>query len=217
LAFNFTEDRMRTSKNLIALATLSLAAFAALPARANTLFATSRFQISFPDGWQPLIPVGPNDSLMVLYSEASMASSWISVHTTDHPMTAAEIDAYREVFTGTANSTKVSDGTKSLGGKSYTYFEYEADDTTDGRERTRIYYMASGSLLFAGSVSYELADASAAVADMEAALATLSLAGTPIRALAPSPFAGLRPADHDILGRARALSARTWLYRLPSR
>jgi hypothetical protein len=217
LAIIFPEDRMHIHKKLIAFSILAMAAFAAAPARASVKFTTARFEITFPNGWQALTSPGAGDSLLAVFSQTTMAFSWMTVSTTDHPLTAEELEALRQTYTGSDSVTKVADGTKALGGKSFTYVEYEVVDTADGNGRVRIYYTSSGTQLFTGLLSYDPAVGTAAVTELETALGTLTLTGTPIRALARRSSRSLIPADHDILGRASALSARTWLFRLPAR
>lgn len=207
---------MQTRNHLIALSILSLAAFAAAPARASVPFSTSRFQITFPDGWQSLTAPGSGDSILAVFSQTTMAFSWMTVSTTDHELTAQEIEAYRQAYSGSDSVTKVSDGTKTLGGKSFTYIEYDVKDEQGGTSRARFYYTSSGTSLFTSFLTYDPAVGAAAVAQLETALGTLTLTGTPIRALAGRAYPALRAADHDILGRTRVLSAPARLYRLPS-
>ncbi|MBW8886316.1 MAG: hypothetical protein JF616_01055 [Fibrobacteres bacterium] len=209
---------MRAHQNLIALAILSLSAFSAVPAAASTTYSTSRLQITFPDGWQPLLPFGPQDSLMSFINLDISASSWIILHTTDHPMTAQELDAYGKSLSGADPTITVSNGSQTLGGKSFIYLEYDEVDTTTGaKQRTRLYYTYNGSLQINGTLTYDPSVGTTAQADMESALASLTVAGTPILAFGARTHASLPPADHDILGRSRAFSARTRLFRLPAR
>jgi hypothetical protein len=207
---------MQTRNTLIGLSILALTVFAAAPARASVPFTTARFQITFPDGWQALTAPGTGDTVLAVFSQTTFAFSWMTVSTTDHELTAQEIEAYRQAYSGSDSVTKVSDGTKTLGGKSFTYIEYEVVDSTDGTSRARFYYTSSGTSLFTSFLTYDPAVGAAAVAQLETALGTLTLTGTPIRALAARPFPALRSPDHDILGRARTLSAPARLYRLPS-
>jgi hypothetical protein len=206
---------MKTHQRLLPLAFLSLAVIAVIPSRASVSYTTSRFQITFPDGWQSLTVPGSADTLLAVFSQTTMAFSWMSVSITDHPMTADELDALRQVYAGSDSVVKGSDGTKTLGGKSFSYVEYEIVDTAEGNGRMRIYYTSSGNQLFTCLLSYE-PGGTAAVTQMETALGTLSFVGTPIRALAARLTPSPRTGDHDVLGRARGLSTRTWLYSLPA-
>jgi hypothetical protein len=207
---------MQSRNPLLALSILALAAFAADPARAGTAFTTSRFQITFPDGWQALTAPGTGDTVLAVFSQTTFAFSWMSVSTFDHQPTAQEIEAYRQAYSGSDSVTKVADGTKTLGGKSFTYIEYEVVDSTDGTSRARFYYTQGGMSLFTSFLTYDPAVGSASVAQLETALGTLNLTGAPIRPLPARAYPALRAADRDILGRARALQAPARLYRLPA-
>jgi hypothetical protein len=203
---------MQTRWNLIALSVISLAAFAAVPVRADVSFTTSRFQITFPNGWQSLTPPKGADSILIVLKQASSAGGGVRVTTDAHPLTAEEYDAGRQLVYGLSTSDAVSKGSKTLGGKAFTYAEY-----TDGNGLGRFYFMSSGTQYVVASVSYAPSEGTAAVTEMESALATLTLPGTPIHPLAVRSSATLRPVDHDLLGRSRTLSAPTWLFRLPTR
>jgi hypothetical protein len=207
---------MQSRAKTLFLSVLSLAAAAALPARAA--FSTARFEITFPAGWQPLTVPGMDlgDSVLSVFNMELSAYSWMSVSITDHPLTAEELEAYRKAYAGSDSVTKVTDGSKTLGGMSFTFVEYKAVDTSDGEGYARIYYTSSGNQLFTCLLSYDPAAGAGAVTGLETALATLKLKGTPIRARAPRVSLARNPADHDILGRMRPLAARTVLFRLPA-
>lgn len=207
---------MQSRNPLIALSILALAAFAAAPARASVPFTTSRFQITFPDGWQPLMAPGAGDTVLAVFNQTALAFSWMTVNTTDHQPTAEEIEAYRQAYSGSDSATKVSDGTKTLGGRSFTYIEYEVVDSAGGTNRARFYYTSSGNSLFTAFLTYEPTIGAAAVGQLETALGTLTLTGTPIRSVSARAYRALRAGDRDILGRARLLSAPARLYRLPT-
>lgn len=206
---------MQSRKILIALSILSLAALTSSPARAATPVSTSRFTLSFPTGWQALPVTTGGDSVAAVLNPTMMAYCYMTATITDHPLTAQEVDAYRQAYAGSDSVTKVTDGTKSLGGKSFTYVEYQATDTASGPSRVRIYYTTSGANLFTTVLIYDPATGAGSVADLESALATLSLKSTAIRAWAARTVPGMRPADRDVLGRSRSLVARTALFRVP--
>jgi hypothetical protein len=198
-----------------ALSFLSLSALTSVPARAATPATTSRFSLTFPAGWQALPVQTGGDSVMAVFSPTLMAYCYMTSTTTDHAPTAQELDAYLRASGGADSVTKVTDGTKTLGGKSFTFVEYESADTSGDSSRVRMYYTSSGSNFFSAILIYDPATGSGAVSDLETALATLTLSGTPIRAWAARSLPGIRAADHDILGRSRLPSARTALFRLP--
>lgn len=206
---------MQSRSLLTAFSVLSMAALASMPARAAAPFTASRFSITFPTGWQMLPVTSGGDSLMAVLNPTLLSYCYMTVTTTDHPLTAQELEAYRETYAGSDSVTKVADGTKSLGGKTFTFVEYQSADTSSGPSRVRIYYTNSGTNLFTSVLIYDPAAGAGAVTDMESALATLSLSASPIHAwMARSRPAG-QASIHDILGRSRPLSARTALYRLP--
>lgn len=206
---------MQSRNHLIAIPLLSLAAVVAMPARAASPFSTSRYSITFPAGWQMVPPGAGSDSVLKVFNVQNPAYCYMTATTSTHPLTSQELDAYRQAYAGTDSVTKTADGTKTLGGKSYTFVEYQPVDTSSGPTRARIYYTNSGTSLFTAVLVYNPIDGAGAVPDVESALATLSLSASPIRAVAARAQPGWRPADHDILGRTRLLAARTALFRLP--
>lgn len=208
---------MQYRKTLFALSILSLSALMSVPARAATSAATSRFSLTFPTGWQALPDPTGGDSVLAEINSTLMAYCYMTATTTDHPLTAQELEAYRQAYGGSDSATKVTDGTKTIGGRSFTFVEYQATDTSNGASHIRIYYTANGSNLFTTVLIYDPAGGAGAVTDLETALATLTLSASPIRVVAARSGPAWRAADHDILGRARPLAARTALFRLPSR
>jgi hypothetical protein len=155
------------------------------------------------------------DSLLTVIDTASMSYCYMFETTTDHPLTAQQLDAYRMAYAGADSATKVTDGTKTLGGKTFTFVEYQSTDTASGASRVRIYYANIGTNLFTSVLIYDPTSGAGAIADLESALASLSLSATPIHAWITRPQPAGRAAIHDILGRSRPLTARTALYRLP--
>jgi hypothetical protein len=208
---------MQSRGNLIAISLLSSAAVVAMPARAASLFSTSRYSLTFPDGWQMIPPGAGSDSVLKVFSAQNPAYCYMTATTSTHPLTSQELDAYRQAYAGTDSVTTTADGTKTLGGKSYTFVEYQPVDTSSGPTRARIYYTNSGTSLFTAVLVYDPLIGAGAVPDVESALATLSLSASPIRAVAARTREGLRVADQDILGRSRLLTAHAVLFRLPIR
>ena len=208
---------MQSRTILCALSLLSLSALTSVPARAATPVTSSRFSLTFPTGWQALPVQTGGDSVQMVMNIPMQSSCYLSSTTSDHPVTAQELDSMLLSSAGTDSITKVTGGTKSIGGKSFTYVEYRAADTaTNGDSRIRLYYTASGTNLFSAMLIYDPATGAGAVADVETALSTLSLT-TAIRAWAAGARPGLRAADHDILGRLQPLATRSVLFRLPAR
>lgn len=94
--------------------------------------------------------------------------------------------------------------------------EIQNKDTSGNFSHSRVYYLASGLTLFTAIIAFH-PDASGDIPEVESALATLSLGASPIRAVTARAQGARRPADHDILGRSRFLTARTALFRVPAR
>jgi len=206
---------MQSRKILIALSFLYLAVLTSISTAADTTFTTSRFSISFPPAWQKVPFMAGGDSLLAVFNDTNMAYCYMTASTTDHPLTAQELEAYRKAYAGSDSVNKVADGTKTLGGKSFSFVEYQSTVTANDSSRVRIYYTNVGSNLFTSILIYTPGSEDGAVADLESALATLSLSASPIHAWIERPTSAGRAAIHDVLGRSRPLAARTALYRLP--
>lgn len=173
----------------------------AAPAKAAPLVVTtSRFSLTFQDGWTTF-PFG-NDTLKVVMNPTINATAYMAAVISDHPMTAQELSQYMAMYGAADSLEKTAEGTKTIGGKSFTYVEYKSTKAGDEDGRYRFYYTHSGNLLFNTNVGYEIPDATAAIAQVEAALATLTLNST--NALRASALRGpaFRPATHDVLGRS---------------
>lgn len=203
---------MSSRKLLYGFAVLTLAAFAAAPIRADVTFTTARFKVDFPDGWQNFpVQVG-GDSLLAVMNPALEAFCYMTSTTTDHPMTDAELAALIEQYAAGDSATKVTSGTRTLGGKAYAFVEYGNLDSADTASRARIYYSANGNTLFTAVLVYNTDAGAGAPDQLESALGKLTVG---IRALSSRrALPTLRPADHDILGR-NVPRARTPLFRLP--
>jgi hypothetical protein len=207
---------MQSRKIALSLSILSLAVLTSVPARAAAPYTTGRFSVTFPDGWQMINSQTGGDSVLAVLNVTMMSYCYMTSTTTDHPMTAQELEAALEAYAGSDSISKVTDGTKNIGGKSFTYVEYKTTDTTTaGPSRIRLYYSSNGTNLFTTVLIYDPDTGAGAVADLETALATLTLSAAPIRAWSMRPQPKWSPADHDVLGRSRPLTARTRLYRLP--
>lgn len=195
---------------------LASAAWAALPARADDTFTTTRFGITFSDGWQAMPTLAAGDSgLALMYAYSMMGYCYMAAASADHPVPAGELDAYRQQYAGGDSAVKAGEGTSALGGKDFGYVEYRSADTSNGDTRIRLYSTTQGGIRFDAVFIYDHNAADILVPEMEAALATLDLSATPIRARAPRGPLAWRPADHDVLGRARPVAAPAILYRLP--
>ncbi len=197
---------------------LVFTALAALPARADSPFAVAGYEISFSDGWQPLATLVPGDSNLTLaYGYSMMGYCSLTAGLEGDPATSSRLDAFRQAYGGSDSVAKVADSTLNLGGKTFSMVEYQGADSSTADIRFRYYAIAGGSDRFAVALVYDVNAASVLVPDLETALGTLSFAGTPIRAVALRKSPALVHPEHDILGRARARSAHTRLYRLTPR
>ena len=206
---------MSVRKTLFALTAAALA-MAALPARAaGTLVATSRYSLTFPEGWT-LFTITQSDSFKFVINQELGATCYTASSITDHPVTAPEIAAAIRQYGQTDSVTKTTDGAKTLGGKEFSYIEYRNTDASDST-RARFYYVSSGNLLFTAYTAYTAGGSgNTVVTQVEAALATLTLNANTALRRAGRGDAGSRPADHDLMGRLRPGAARMALFRLPS-
>jgi hypothetical protein len=140
------------------------------------------------------------------------AYCYLTATVPDHPPTLEEIDSAMQAKG--LSLAKVAEGTMTLGGKTFLFLEYRPTLSTnpeDSSARVRIYNAGIGPDLFSSVFNYRSTNAAEALADMEAALATLSLSGTPIRARPFPARPGLSSAARDILGRSGPREARSTL------
>lgn len=197
---------------------LAITSLATLPARAETPFAVAGYEISFSDGWQPLASLVPGDSNLTLgYGYSMMGYCTLTAGLDGDPATSSRLDAFRQAYGGTDSVAKVADSALILGGKTFSMVEYRSADSATADIRFRYYAIEGGSDPFAVALVYDVNDVGVLVPDVETALGTLSFASTPIRTVALRKSTAPLRAELDILGRARARSAHTGLYRLPPR
>ncbi|MBW8886510.1 MAG: hypothetical protein JF616_02030 [Fibrobacteres bacterium] len=208
---------MHSRISSIACTILASAALFAAPARAESRFATNRFEITFGDGWQNQPSVGGDSSVFLMYGYSMLGFCYMTAGSGESPVSAGDFDNFRKQYAGADSVTKVAEGTDSLGGKAFAYSEFKNADTSNGDTRIRLYSTSDGSLRFQSLLVYEYPVGTLLVSAMDSALATLALSPTAIHALqARSPLV-LRAADHDVLGRLRPLAMRPTSFRLPGR
>lgn len=215
---------MHRRLSLIILPILASAALAAVPARAESRFSTSRFEITFADGWleQPSLVAG-DSGVSLMYGYSMMGFCYLTASLADHPLTAQDSEALRKQVGGADSVIEVAEGSDTLGGKTFSYAEYQNADTSNGDIRLRLYSTSSGTLRFNSILTYDHANGAILVAEMDSALATLAFPTAPIRPWAPRSASAQRAADHDVLGRSLPLTlqaawaSRTPLFRPPER
>lgn len=204
---------------LPALSLLASAAFTA-PARAESPFATKRYEISFSDGWQPMPSLAGNDSTLVLmYGYSMMGYCFLSAGAEggSTPAVTAQLDAFRKSFGGSDSLAKSDEGSATLGGRTFAMLEFKSADSADTDTRFRYYSLTEGSAGFTAVLVYAGDAGSVLVPDFEAALGTLAFPGVPLRAWpAPSAPAGNR-VGRDIRGRSLPGAFRTAVFYLRTR
>lgn len=181
---------------------LGLAVCAVAPAFSQVPVSNAKFSLTFPSGWTKI----SNDSSgTVVVNLATGASAFLYAAPHEGNLTAAEIAAVLEEF-GASDSLEVTtQGTKTLGGKSFSFIEWKKTGATgdEAAERFRVYFYTTGTFMFEGILGFDTDNATASVGDMETALATLNLTGG--SAIRRSASAALRPASiragRDVLGR----------------
>jgi hypothetical protein len=187
-------------------AVLGLATCAVAPAFSQVPVSHANFTITFPAGWTK-IPLGAQgDSAGAMLMNVSTGSStflFAAPHVGE--LTAAEIAAAIRNSGATDSLEVITEGTKTLGGKSFAFIDWKKAGVTGDEdvERYRVYFHTTGTFMFEGILGFDKDKMTASVADMETALATLNLTGgSAIRRVAS---AGLRPsslrAGRDVLGR----------------
>jgi hypothetical protein len=208
-------------------AKLSLAAFAAAaclaaaPASAVEI-GNSSFTLTFPTGWSKL-DLGANDTAAVTAIKSGGVGGTVIMTGTQHEgaLTSAEMAAYIAQYSASDSVTVVDQGTKTLGGKAFSFIEFKKANPADEVEKTaryRFYFISQGNYLFQAFSFYNTLIGAGALTDIESALGTLRLTpSTAIRAVAEPAGPRLRPADRDVLGRAqRTLVRKSPLFRLPA-
>ncbi len=112
-------------------------------------------------------------------------------------------------FGATDSLETTADGTKTLGGKSFSFIEWKKAGATgaEAKDRYRVYFLTTGTVMFEGILGFDTDNSVSALADMEAALATLTLTGG--TAIFRAASARVRPASvrpaRDVLGRQAPL------------
>lgn len=177
----------------------------AAPLRAQTLVATSKFSLTYPAGWTKL-PLGNDTSGAAVMNMTNNAFSFLagSPHS-GGALTTEELKAAMMAYGGADSLTKTDEGSKTLGGKAFSYVEFKQSVPEEGEESAlyRVYFYTQGNFLFEAILGFDTVNSPTAVADLETALATLVI----------SPSAGLRRvavqarplfhrSAHDVLGRS---------------
>lgn len=209
---------MHSRPFLKSLAILAAAASMAIPARAESRYATNRFEITFGDGWQDQPSLVAGDSAVFLvYGYSMMGFCYMTASVADSPVSARDFENLRKQYAGADSVFKVAEGSDTLGGKAFSYAEYKNADSSNGDTRIRIYSTSEGSLRFQSLLVYDHSASGPLIPALDSALGTLTFTPAPVRAWSPNRAPALRPADHDILGRFRPLALRTAAFRLPER
>jgi hypothetical protein len=207
---------MTSRPSFPALFLLTLAA--ALPARADSTFATKRYEITLSDGWQPMAsPTGNDSTLALMYGYSMMGYGYLTTGMEGDPATAARLDAFREPFAGSDSMAKVAVGSATLGGKTFAIVEFKSTDSANADIRFRYYTLTEGPQSFTAAFIYDVNSGIVLVPDFEAALATLSFATTPIRPWVRQIAPDRMPTGYDLLGRPVSGAIRMAAFRLPAR
>ena len=171
---------------------------------APLLVENSMFSLTYPDGWatNPFLP--SRDSMSIVMDTATEAMSWAMASNQAGGMTSEQyIQAMTQAYTNQFQRTDSS--VKTLGGKAFRTTGWK-DTTADGDSsaRVRIYAYTQGDFIFISWLIYNSPDGDAAVADVEAALATLKLKGVSIRRAVWSRRMDIANTRLDVLGRTWA-------------
>jgi hypothetical protein len=209
---------MHSRAFLQSFAILAAAASMAIPARAESSYSTSRFEITFGDGWQdqPSL-VGSDSSVFLIYGYSMMGFCYMTASEADSPVSARDFENLRKQYAGADSMFKVAEGSETLGGKAFSFAEYKNADSSNGDTRIRIYTTSEGALRFQSLLVYDFSAGGPLIPALDSALGTLTFSPAPIRAGSPNRFQALPPADHDVLGRFRPMALRTAAFRLPER
>jgi hypothetical protein len=203
----------------LACAILAASATLAVPARAESRFATSRFEITFGDGWQDQPSLVGNDSaVFLMYGYSMMGFCYMTASSADHPVSPGDFESFRKQYAGADSVIPVAEGSDTLGGKTFAYSEFKNADTSNGDVRIRLYSTSDGSLRFQSLLVYDYPVGTLLVSAVDSALGTLSFSpATPIRERPAPSRPALRAVDHDVLGRFRPLALRPALFSLRER
>jgi hypothetical protein len=170
------------------------------------------YKLTYGDGWaaSPFLPSTDSTSMVMKEfgadEEGGTAITWTSAmngvsEATAPQYIAALTMAYQQGLVRTDSSTK------SLGGKSFITTGWKDTSAEDSTGRVRIYALQQGSFLFISWLVYDAPQGDAAVAEVEAALATLEIKATGIRRLAWDRRIHPARARIDVLGRTWRPSA----------
>lgn len=203
----------KSTFGFLAAALVAASLSTAAPAKAAPLVVTSsKFSLTFQDGWS-MLPF-TSDSIKFVMNAAAGGTAYMTAVPSSGELTAQQIAAYIAMYGQSDSIVQTANGTKTLGGKSFSYVEFK--DTENPDDRVRFFYYSNGTMLFHLSAIYEVAKTETVVAQVEAALATLNLqANTGLRAAALR-FQGVRPARHDVLGRSAGSARPARLFRVPA-
>lgn len=205
--------RTKILKSLSAAIALA-AVVSAVPVKAAPplLVSTTKFSLTFQDGWATF-PFS-SDTIKFVMNQSLSATCYLTAVPQTRELTAQEIAAYMAMYGGSDSLVQTATGTKTLGGKTFSFVEFK--DVDDSSGRARFYYTSTGSLLFNATTAFDVDNSAAVIAQVEAALATLTLnSGASLRAAALRGQ-GFRPATHDVLGRSGQAVRPVRLFRMPA-
>lgn len=194
---------MKNRKAILAAILLLLAPLAALAVPLTIV--KSAYTLTYADGWatSPFLP--SNDSMSMVMKDFGgddgNAVTWTHGQTGVTENTApifinALTMAYNQGFERIDSSTKV------LGGKTFhttTWRDTGVD--SDSTARVKVYAVQQGSFLFVSWLVYNTPDGDGSVAEVEAALASLTITASGIRRFAWNRQTHQARARIDILGR----------------
>lgn len=192
--------RTLTRAMVRALMLLSLFLVGAMrPSLAALPVVGTAYSLDFPDGWEIFSTSGSGNGIMVQRT-VNIAVVLTSTAEEAHPLTEIEI-LNSSIRLGLTDSTLVTGkGTKTLGKYDFTYSEVKENRSSN--RLTRIYKAIQGNEVFTATLAYDGAKGAEPVSETEQALATLTFAdGASVMPFAPRVHPGLRPAEHDALGR----------------
>lgn len=182
---------------------------AAAPAFSQVPISNANFSITFPAGWMKMPFLPSTDSSAIVLDTANEATALLFAAPHVGNVTAAQISAAMIGFGATDSLVVTAEGTKTLGGKSFSFIEWKKAVATgdEAEDRYRVYILTTGTFMFEGILGFNTENAASAVPDMESALATLNLTGgsTSLRAASASLRPASLRADRDVLGRQTRL------------
>jgi hypothetical protein len=192
-------------------AKLSLAAFAAAtclaaaPASAVEI-GNASFTLTFPSGWSKLVIDGYESEAVTAMKGGGVGGTVImSVSNHEGGLTPAEMTAYIAQYASSDSVTVLDQGTRTLGGKAFSFIEFKKAhpvNEVESMSTYRFYFINQGNDLFQAFSYYNTLTASGAVTDIESALGTLRLTpSASVRAAAGPAGPQPRSADRDALGR----------------